>query len=816
MGTDKKSRNIKRLKGSVLFTTLVVMILILLIMLSAIGLAGQASRRAYSTWYDNQTKYTAQDLVDNLIQTLGKDQDNEVLGSSIVSTLRSGGKGEKVEVNVTANGTDSIPGYGKIESLVFENAGTNGTDFRMGSGNSGDIIVKVSAVVSMGGETSTYSTYCIGNGGSRSTEANGGGYIALSDLQGGSGTNDGPRTIGRFYAGINKKIDKTAGGNDTVNGGDVFINCGEYTFNATHDVPASILVGRNDPMHGYYSGMRVTGDMIIQNSLLIQTQYPPKNLNDLSGEKFYNIPYLFIDGGLTFDSNYIKAEGYDGEPGILNLYCKNLDFTKQVSIEGNINVMTMEENEENNIQISSSSLTDWAAATLDRVTNKGAIETGNFYCKGNLNKTGNAFNVNGDLFVVGDMLLTGPLNVTNGDVYIGGKLKLAEAGAYGGVDTGELTVKNGNVYYGELQDSYPNPWGGDPIKGKINVDPGKKTEQISKANDTDELLDTIRNLNSSENPNCSAAVARFETAYTFKEGDIDLVQTKENIESQFKDGDSYVGVVESSDAPTALEWDGKKNSEGDYVIEESCRWSDSTTMKCEGDEKYKLSQNGGNKTKNIYINPKGDDLWINIDSSLTGINNRNIIVDDSKGGSVKFFFEQREAGKEQFDFTLTRIMTKTYYDYVYPESGSSSLPVLSSYPDDSSLVPHIFLYAGTGNKVKFNVGSGQYFFTCDIVAPDGEFICQAVPSNPDIDVDYTYFDYIDTNGDKKVDSSDITNDVTMKETLKICYLGSLEVGNIDVTNKFGYLYVDDPPFDGSDPGLTDDFSWTNVPGYSTY
>jgi len=38
MSTDIKRRKIRRLKGSVLFTTLVVMILILLIMLAAIGI----------------------------------------------------------------------------------------------------------------------------------------------------------------------------------------------------------------------------------------------------------------------------------------------------------------------------------------------------------------------------------------------------------------------------------------------------------------------------------------------------------------------------------------------------------------------------------------------------------------------------------------------------------------------------------------------------------------------------------------------------------------------------------------------------------
>ena len=110
MGTDIKRRKIKRLKGSVLFTTLVVMILVLLIMLTAIGLAGAASKKAYSTWFDNQTKYTAQDLVDNVVGSLAPGQPNEILGGTIIAGL--GSKGSHVDVSVAVNGTDSIPGYG--------------------------------------------------------------------------------------------------------------------------------------------------------------------------------------------------------------------------------------------------------------------------------------------------------------------------------------------------------------------------------------------------------------------------------------------------------------------------------------------------------------------------------------------------------------------------------------------------------------------------------------------------------------------------------------------------------------------------------
>jgi len=793
MSTEKNRRKIKRLKGSVLFTTLVVMVLILLIMLAAIGLAGAASKKAYSTWYDNQTKYTAQDLVDNVIQTLGEHQPNQTLGSSIVTTLRNGGKGTKVDVDVNLHGGNStIPGYGTVESLTFEHAGINGTSFRLSNDHEKDIIIKVSAAVRMGGETSTYSTYCIGNGGSNKTNANGGGYIALADLKGGSGSNDAPGTIGRFYAGIDKKITETAGGNQTVNAGDVFINADKYTFNAKCDKPAGIIVGRNDPMNGYYGGMRVTGDMVIQNGLLIQSQYPPEGLNDLSGEKFYNIPYLYVDGQLQTNTQGIslipyKRNGAD-TIGMLNIYCDTIavmpggDFSKLVESNGNINYMLMGENKTNTFKMDASTLTDWAKQTVTGITNKGNMHSGNLYCKGTLNLTGTGktFEVNGDLLVVGDLKTSGTINVHNGNVYVGGS-----------------------------------------ITGTVNVDTGyDKEADLGASGSSSTFLTKVRDLDSTAHPNAVGAAGRFEEAFTLKDGDTSLVQTLEQIKDQFVDADSkYIGVVDKSDYADNIEWDGipvaSGPNAGKYVIENSCVWKSTTKMKklkSDGsvEKDCGIDTNSG-EFSTIYINPHDKDIWINIDSSLTSINGKEIIIDDSEGGSVKFFIEKGAAGRT-ITLPMTKIITKTYYDMFY---GGGTIPALSSYPE-SKYVPHVYIYAAPDNDVTIEAQSGNYMFTCDIIAPKATFKARSNNGNKQT-IDYTYYNYIDTNGDKKVDASDLTNPVKQnREINNLAFLGSLETGCIDVTNEFGYLYVDDPPFDGKDKALADGFSWTNIDGYSTY
>jgi len=771
MSTEKNRRKIKRLKGSVLFTTLVVMVLILLIMLAAIGLAGAASKKAYSTWYDNQTKYTAQDLVDNVIESLAPGQPNEALGGNIVSHL--GSKGSKVTVDVKVNGDDYIPGYGRVAPITFEYVANNRSEFTISglSGHDNERIIKVSASVTMGGETSTYSTYVVGNALSGRSDANGGGYIALSDLKGGSGSNDAPLTIGRFYSGIDNEIDKTAGGNQTINAGDVFINTKEYKFNAKKTDPAGIILGRNDPTNGFYGGMRVTGNMILDNGLQIQSQYPPSYITDMSTENFYNIPYLYVDGTLSAASDSISVVDYNGRPGLLNLYCNNFNFTNNIKLSGNMNIMTLGESVDNNMKLESSALTDWASATISGVTNKGNFESGNFYCKGNFNKSGNGYEINGDLCVVGNLKIdSGDITVHNGDVYVGGTITGAD---------------------------------------KLKLDAGRKTKD-GLGTSSSNYVQNLKNLNNTEYPNASAAATRFETAYKLKADGVngkDYVQTIDNIKKQFKTtANKYVDVVETSKYTGTDKWDGNG------TITKSCIW-DSTT--CLGGDSNKKLSDGIDGT--INIDPGDKELWINIAPSLTCINQKTIIVDDSKGGSVRFFIEKGTAG-QKLELIQTKIITKTYRDMLYKDDKNAKDEgfnvTLSAYPE-SKYVPQIYMYAATGNDVKIEMKNGGWMYTGDIIAPNATFDAQST-NGVKPNIKYTYFNYTDLDGDGVVSASEQANPVTVDRKMDLCFVGSLEVGKIDVNNQFGYLYVDDPPFGAMPPGLSAGFSWTTIDGYSTY
>ncbi|MDO5332259.1 MAG: hypothetical protein Q4E99_06220, partial [Bacillota bacterium] len=528
---------------------------------------------------------------------------------------------------------------------------------------------------------------------------------------------------------------------------------------------------RNDPDNGFYGGMRVTGDMVIDNGLYVQSQYPPAYINDLSSEKFYNVPYLFVDGALMVKNTGISLVNFDrggtSTEGLLNLYCDTIsvaaggDLTRLA--EGNVNIMITGEGKDNTFKFEDSHLIDWATKTITGVTNKGGINSGNFYCKGNLNNTGKSIDINGDFIVMGNVTTAGEIRVHGGYAYVGGTV-------------------TGNV---KVDDTY------------------KLLQNIGGTSSTANFLANLRakdgNLDADGKtksyPDAKDAATRFETAFKIKADGvdgIDYVQTHDNILKQFKDTASggYKDVVETSDYAGTDVWDGKS------TITKSCIWNSSCPM-------------GDQDPKTININPGDQDIWINIASDLKTISNKTIIVDDSKGGSVRFFIED---GATTLNLPMTKIITKTYYDIIF--GSSPSLAGLSAYPE-SKMVPQIYMYASSTNEVVITMDSGKYIFTGDLIAPKATF--KGGSSNGVyVPVKYTYFNYFDINKDGKIDADEQANPVTIDRTMEVMFIGSLEVGNIDVTNLFGYLYVDDPPFNGGPAGIVKDYQWTTLDGYSTY
>ncbi|MCR5729597.1 MAG: hypothetical protein K6G20_04475, partial [Ruminococcus sp.] len=83
MKTEKK----RTLKGSVLFTVVSVLALMIVFMTSALALASAANKRARKSYASSQTTYTARAAIDSILAAVGTDGNF----ATAVSNLSAGG-----------------------------------------------------------------------------------------------------------------------------------------------------------------------------------------------------------------------------------------------------------------------------------------------------------------------------------------------------------------------------------------------------------------------------------------------------------------------------------------------------------------------------------------------------------------------------------------------------------------------------------------------------------------------------------------------------------------------------------------------------
>lgn len=760
MGVENIPKKRTRFKGAILYTVLAVMFVMIILIMITLTLAGVASNRAYNTWFDNQSEYTAQSLVDGVIESFRPGQPNEDVGKSVISSLNS--TGATVTLDVKSNGSSYVPGYGEIKQLKFEYVGDNGTgtgDYLLSGASSftGEKIIKVSAMVEMGGQTSTYSQYVIGNVDNLYVDASGGGYNAIGSNTGGAGSDDTPTVLGNSYAGIDveyyntNKVSKL--GNETINAGDVF-------YNSTLDLNSGkkMYFGRNDPAHNSYSGLRVVGDLTINTSNMeIVSQYKPLEVVEKDGQiksndKIYNLPYIFTNGKLSFKAATPTITGP------FNFYCNSFDIAAMEGLSGkNINLICLGEEATSKAgTINQTTLLNWASSQIGlKVDDPDAISTGNIYTKGNLDfPSGTDLKINGNLYVEGELMIGGV--PVESEYFSSPECKIEVPVDSSIFIKGEWIRGDESSIVPSLSDVFGTP------------------KDVSKDDAGNSVNEYMCSINDDDG----------------KPQQFSMFQSLDNVRKTFfKDG-SYIGAVETSGNVNTKVYEDTDFANAKIVIDESCEW-----------KMAKIED------KTIEIKPNGQELWIDL-NGIGHINRTNIIVDDTHGGSVKFFVKATDAtGKIVFE--NTKIVTSTYNTEL---GGGKQLNMdIEKYPD-SKYVPHIYMYAPPTLDVNFEFHNGNNLFTGDIIAPsaDSSFSANATPEYS-ITGTYTMNTYIKgASGPKKI------NHIKVPLTdQNVTVIGSIEVTNmVGVTNTFGYLYVDDPPFDTGDGAVPGTYSWTILEGYS--
>lgn len=472
MKTEKRKYR-RSFKGAVLFTILVVMVILVILMITTIGLASAASKRAYREYNDHQTNLTARSLVDAVIESMSTDPISgekgpaAEMGGDIITRLKNDST-HPVVVTVNTNG-QLDDGMGVVNSLEFSLVGTDGT----GAGNyyingTGDLIIKVTATVTQGGVTSTYSQYVVGDKGAGNNRSSGGGFVAFGRFE--SVNADGPSIYAPAYVAIEEATayDKIFNFyNDTINRG-ILINSSAEINAMNPDLPWVLSKGEGTAIMGNFDTKT--------NEFVITTNYTPDSADSLT-----DTPYLYVGGTFRTDKAVI------GEPTHpLNIYCGRLIFAGNGgSIYANVycynnntsetlpdggsaangwqnewanadaNASTESTKSWSRIGNNGSNLVDWVStlAAADQAQYQ-HLRSGSFYTMGNLELTSRT-KIGGDIFVNGTLNLNN-LGQNTGDVEIGGNIyvngKVTSSGEVKGL-VNALTASGKKIYCNDFNGS---------------------------------------------------------------------------------------------------------------------------------------------------------------------------------------------------------------------------------------------------------------------------------------------------------------------------------------------------------------------------
>ena len=407
------------LKGAVLFTILCVMAVILIMMLVTIGLSSVASRRAYSEYYDAQINATGRSVISSVLKSLDPEHgSNKNLGKTIYQNVQSSGK---YEVHLSNNGNLG-QGLGRVDKIVFEKAAIDSESSFFVSG-SDYMIMKVSATITMGNKTTTYSEYVSDMYHVPGKNGGNGGLLSTSGAET-SGT--GMAILGPFGGGFKDYIKKT-GELELKNNG-AYVGQEFFAQSIKINTYKTFVFDSNTPTTSYdidamnqanYQGISVLGDITIQNN-------SAPFVSRSTTADAVSTPYIFLTGKFDCSSATTVMIGSLGSQNAItdakqadlikqtsgnkvNLYCGSFVFPKnKMNIASDIYCYNNTATSVLGGDMNDTPLLTWVEDQVSSGTLK------------------NANTISGDIYTKGNLKLVATKVAVKGNVYVGGQLDLTE------------------------------------------------------------------------------------------------------------------------------------------------------------------------------------------------------------------------------------------------------------------------------------------------------------------------------------------------------------------------------------------------------
>lgn len=425
-----------KVKGSILFTVVSVMAILIIFLMGTLVLATSASNRAHRTYSTSQTQYTARTAIDSILEAFSSSDDF----AEAICDLSSTNKSLAVDVELDQS---TLASMGDVHDVVIEYVGQQKYYNENTKVWEDKDQLKITAQVTLGGITKTATGYLIKDPPKNNSSSGGGaGFV--------TGGTANSRNHTSSFGGTYFNIDQTLASLD-FNTLDLGAETKSYWSNQKFSLTNGQVMEADVVMNGSLyintkciflfpttgKGVSVWGDLSFQNP--DKMDFISKNVIAGNSYKYNEIPYLYVDGTIKTEGENPLTWGNSNLP--LNIFCGKAEITggSNVNIYADMYMMDNSNSFINANDGSKSLLGQWTSDVLNKTRDLNAVSysSGSMFSKGSL--TLEDFSVTKDVRVENDLTINAnSTDVTiDGDVVVGGKLTI----------TGSKNVSIGGTIY---------------------------------------------------------------------------------------------------------------------------------------------------------------------------------------------------------------------------------------------------------------------------------------------------------------------------------------------------------------------------------
>lgn len=447
----------RRVKGSVLFTVVSVMALLIIFLMGTLVLASSANNRAHKSYSTSQTQYTARAAVDSILAAIG---DSSAEGVALVNSIQALNDVTDTPINVSVDIGDSS--LGRVTSAtialcdpaypIYDNTEQEWVYCKR---------YAITAEVTLGKDTTTVTSYVLRDAPVGSSGGGGGGFTTSGGV---AGAGNHTSAVGGTYIALGNASTKLYKGVNSISGdpydltdklylsdsgkgtADPYVFGNKYLMEVPFVIDGSMKMNAEAnfliPQTG--EGIAIWGNLNFSNfPMHISSVNMSNDDSDLTtptvkdSYKFNEIPYLYVDGKIITESQLKIGDG--NMP--LNIFCGSIQMKQAdaYSIKGDVYCYDAEETTV--LKSNSGTLYKWASSVVNQGVTHESIG-GNFISKGSLSlESQNSAKFEGDVRVEGDA----KFDISNGTVTINGDLIVGETLEINAASGASLNVL-GNIY----------------------------------------------------------------------------------------------------------------------------------------------------------------------------------------------------------------------------------------------------------------------------------------------------------------------------------------------------------------------------------